>query len=77
MNYVDYYHQTMREADEMNADEVLCDEDTYSGWKIYSDDELIAAIVNGDGGPGDVGRELAHRGILHRVPGDDWGIHRF
>jgi hypothetical protein len=77
VNYADYYHQTMREADDMNADEVLCDENEHSNWNMYSDEELIAAVVDGNGGPGDVGHELAYRGILHRVPGNDWGLTKF
>lgn len=71
MKFTEFYKEYLDGVEEFESDEVHCCED--DAMSRLSDQELIDALVAGTAGPGDAGEELARRGKLHTVPGDNWG----
>lgn len=75
MKYADYYRQFQADAQMMGDDEVLTPDeldDPSSIWRGLTDQQLIDMAAGGAGIKG-VGDEIARRGLLDQVPGDNWG----
>ena len=71
MDFATYYKQFVADCELMGADE-FCEYGNDDGFHVVNDQQLIALAVNG-AGVGAVGHELARRGLLNKVPGEDWG----
>ena len=71
MKFAAFYKQHLADVEMMEADECECEDS--SGWDIYTDQQLIDALISGIAGVDDAGHELARRGSLYKVPGNDWG----
>lgn len=71
MKFAQFYRQYLSDLEMMQADDYVPLTD--KGWERFSTAQLVKALVDGRGGVGDVGPELARRNALDLVPGDNWG----
>lgn len=76
MKFADYYNQYQANCDKFDADDVLCSPQTQRTIATIPTHVIVHNIITGMASVGDDdgGEELARRGELNLVPGDDWGV---
>jgi hypothetical protein len=75
MDYPSYYQRYLDRCEILEADDVLCNEEDEADIATIPTDVIVSNILSGlaSVGDDDGGEELARRGELASVPGDDWG----
>jgi hypothetical protein len=75
MDYASYYRKFQADCERFGEDGFFAEgeeENPGSIWVRFTDQEMIDMAVGGAGVRG-VGDELARRGLLDKVPGNNWG----
>ena len=77
MDYASFYREYLADCERMGYDEVCASPSSGGeGWHNYTDQQLIAIATQRKLGVGDIGHELEARGLLNKIPGNDWGYAR-
>ena len=71
MKYADYYRQSIADLNRFGADDID-DDDPATKYRQITDQQIIDACAMGMGVRG-YGDEAARRGLLDKIPGDNWG----